>query len=405
MRTVGIICEYNPFHNGHKRQIDMLRSIGYDCVICVMSGNYTQRGELAIFDKYTRAKAAVLGGADLVLELPFPYSSFSAEGFANSGVHILASLGINAICFGSECGNISILESAADALLSPDFSRIYSEKIKLGCGSATAYFDTLSSISGEEFSLLSNDILAISYIAAVKRSNHNIDIIPIKREGAAFNSKTLSKSLLPSASAIRETINENNLSFYDSLIDHIPEKTLKCLSDSQKESLSPVSEYNIEREILSFFKLLTADEISSRAISRSHGGCSVADDGCGIVDRLCNTAKDAKCYDDFKKNMYTTRYTDARINRVLLFSILGISDVFCRTLPEYTNLLAANASGRDFLSHIRRTCNIPIITKPANAPDNTPQREISEHADELYSMAFPSDKSTAFFIKSHPFML
>ena len=84
MRTAGIICEYNPFHTGHKRQIDILRDMGYDCIVCVMSGNYTERGELAIFDKYTRAESAILGGADVVLELPFPYSSFSAEGFANA---------------------------------------------------------------------------------------------------------------------------------------------------------------------------------------------------------------------------------------------------------------------------------------------------------------------------------
>ena len=118
MRTVGIICEYNPFHTGHKRQIDILRSMGYDCVICAMSGNYTQRGELAIFDKYTRAESALHGGADLIVELPFPFSSLSAEGFANAGVHILSSLGVDAISFGSECADVTLLECAAEAILS-----------------------------------------------------------------------------------------------------------------------------------------------------------------------------------------------------------------------------------------------------------------------------------------------
>ena len=124
MRTVGIICEYNPFHLGHKKQIDTLRSMGYGCVICAMSGNYTQRGEFTVFDKYTRAEAAVFSGADIVVELPFPFSSLSAEGFASAGVHILASLGADAISFGSECGDISRLERAADAILSSEFKNI-----------------------------------------------------------------------------------------------------------------------------------------------------------------------------------------------------------------------------------------------------------------------------------------
>ena len=168
MRTAGIICEYNPFHTGHKRQIDILHGMGYDCVVCVMSGNYTQRGELALFDKYTRAKSAVLGGADFVLELPFPYSSFSAEGFASSGVFILASLGVEAICFGSECGDISLLEIAADALLRGAFSDIYSKPVKCGRGSAAAYFDAIAEITGRDISLLSNDILGLSNVAAIK---------------------------------------------------------------------------------------------------------------------------------------------------------------------------------------------------------------------------------------------
>ena len=125
MKAVGIICEYNPFHSGHKRQIDTLRDMGYDCIVCVMSGNFTQRGELAMFDKYTRAKTAVLGGADLVFELPFPYSSLSAEGFATAGVHILSSLGIRNISFGSECADKQLLCTAADVISSQGFIQAY----------------------------------------------------------------------------------------------------------------------------------------------------------------------------------------------------------------------------------------------------------------------------------------
>lgn len=405
MRTAGIICEYNPFHTGHKRQIDILHAMGYDCVVCVMSGNYTQRGEFAVFDKYTRAKSAVFGGADIVLELPFPYSSFSAEGFASSGVFILASLGVEAICFGSECGDISLLEIAADALLSEDFSDIYSKHVKCGRGSAAAYFDAIAEITGRDISLLSNDILGISYIAAIKRGNYKLDILPIKREGAAYNEKELQGGIMPSASAIRECIKNRADNFKTLLGGHIPDLPLDCLLNAKNQGLAPVLAENIGAEILSFFKLMSPKEIEDRAVFRSGGGDKIAEDGCGICERLCNTARQSCTYDGFLKDSYTAKYPDARINRVILFSLLGVSDRLSHSLPEYTTLLAANGSGREFLSQIRKTCGFTIVTKPADAPEDTLQRRISDSADSLYSRAIPSKKSEDFFIKSRPYIL
>ena len=404
MRTAGIICEYNPFHAGHKRQIDMLRDMGYDCIVCVMSGNYTQRGELAIFDKYTRAESAVMGGADIILELPFPYSSFSAEGFANAGVHILSSVGVDAICFGSECGDLSILEGAADAILSPNFKEIYSELVKSGRGSAAAYFDAIGEITKENASLLSNDILGISYIAAIKKLGAKLDIIPIKREGAAYNEKSLDNNVLPSASAIREHIKNNAIELKSALSGFIPDEALSVLIKAKTGGLGPVFSNNVGDKIPSFFRLMSANEISNRAISRSSGGESVAEDGCGICQRLCNSAKEHQSFEEFLKASYTAKYTDARINRVILFSLFGVSDAILQTLPEYTTLLAANNAGRALLSEIRKSCDFPIITKPADAPDSV-QKTISEAADFLYSEAMGQKKGLDFFIKSHPFML
>ena len=403
MRTVGIVCEYNPFHNGHKNQIDILRGMGYDCVVCVMSGNYTQRGEPAMFDKYTRAKSAVLGGADIVLELPFPYSSFSAEGFASSGVHILASLGVEAICFGSECGDLSMIECAADALLSEDFSKIYSKYVKSGRGSAAAYFDAIGEISKKDFPVLSNDILGISYIAAIKRGNYKFDIVPIKRNGAAYNDKELTDGVLPSASAIREKIRNDGIDLIKLFSGHIPRYSLECLSNAIAVSLAPVFVGNIGSEILSFFKLMSPQELLDRAISRSHGGKNIADDGCGICERLCKTARESSTYAEFLKKSCSSKYTDARINRVILFSLIGVSDKITHSLPEYTTLLAANEVGRNFLSEIRKKCELTIVTKPADAPSDSTQKKLGESADALYADAMPI-KSTVNFIKLHPFM-
>lgn len=405
MRTVGIICEYNPFHTGHKRQIDILRSMGYECVVCVMSGNYTQRGELAIFDKYTRAKSAVLGGADIVLELPFPFSSLSAEGFASAGVHVLASLGVDAISFGSECGDISVLERVAEAVCSPMFASIYNDLQKSGLGSAAAYFESVKRIAGDYASLLPNDILGISYISAIKRQKAKLEIIPIRREGAAYNDKNLEVGRFPSASAIREAIRNSDCALEDALREYVPKEALSALADARNDGLAPVFAENIEKEIISFFNLLSPKEIVARAISRSGGGEHIAEDGCGIIERVCKAARGALSYSELLSASYNSKYTDARINRVILFSLFGVSDILTHNLPEYTVLLAANHSGRALLSEIRKSCDFPIVTKPADADADSIQRTICEGADLLYTSAFPAKTRTYHFIKSHPFML
>ena len=403
MRTAGIICEYNPFHLGHKRQIDILREMGYECIVCIMSGNFTQRGELAIFDKYTRAQSAIAGGADIVFELPFPYSSFSAEGFARAGVQILSALGVDSICFGSECGDLDTLSNAADAILSPEFKEIYSELTRSGRGSAAAYFDAIATITKQSSSLLSNDILGISYIAAIKNLGLKLNVIPIKRDGAAYNDKSLHESVLPSASAIREKMKGGAESLKSSFSGFIPDESLSVLEKAYNDGIGPVYTKNIDDKIISFFRLMSANEISSRAISRSMGGDAIAEDGCGICQRLCRSAKECKNFDEFLSASYTTKYTDARINRVILFSLLGVSDSVLNQRPEYTTLLAANQTGRAFLSEIRKTCEFPIVTKPADAPDSV-QKVLSEAADSLYADASGQEKGLDFFIKAHPFM-
>ncbi len=404
MRTVGIICEYNPFHAGHKHQIDFLRGMGYDTVVCVMSGNFTQRGELAVFDKYTRAKCAILGGADIVFELPFPYCSMSAEGFAAAGVHILGSLGIKDICFGSECADLDMLIKIADTVLSEDFIRRYSEIQKNSSrGAASAYFEVLSDILGIDDALLSNDILAISYICAIKRLGYEMNIIPIKREGAAYKDTVIAENTLPSASALRRIIEGDADNISESLAGLAPNEIITALNDSISRGLDPVWESNIGRELLSFFKLLTPDEICARAVSRSGGGKGIAQDGCGIIDRLCKCAHGVHDFDGFIKSAYNAKYTDARINRVLLFSAIGVSDKFNRALPEYTTVLAADRMGRELLANLRKACDFPIVTKPADAVCGV-QTSLLRVADELYANALRGKIQADYFIKCKPYM-
>ncbi len=405
MRAVGIVCEYNPFHNGHKTQIDALRAQGFDCIVGVMSGNYTQRGESAIADKYTRAKTAIKGGADLIFELPFPYSSFSAEGFALSGVHIIGSLGIKNLSFGSESVDISLLKDAAEAVTSEGFSKVYSDIMRSGnIGSTAAYFKALASITGKDISPLSNDILAISYICAIKKLVLEMDIVPIKRQGAAYNENLLDPSSLPSATAIRKAITERDLDLSKEMREYIPMEALEMLSGAKKSALMPPSMQKFGDSVLSFFKLLSPEDISARAIRRSGGGTCIAEDGCGICERLCRYAKTASTFEELIQLSCTAKYTRARINRVALFSVLGVSDCMTHSLPPYTVLLAASQIGREFLSSARKLEGIQIVTKPADAPEDAPLKQISELADSLYATCMPCDASFDYFTKIHPYI-
>ena len=401
MKTVGIVCEYNPFHTGHGRQLDILRENGAEVIICAMSGNFSERGEMTIADKYTRAESAIKCGADVVVELPFPYSSLSAEGFASAGVHILAGLGCDTLSFGSECADKELLTRAADVILSDDFVRDYAERSK-SQGTAKSYFDLLSSYLGGDTTLLSNDILAISYFAAIKRDGLNMDIFPIKREGAAYTSSQLGDSY-PSATAIRKAVKNSSDGFFSVSDKHIPRETLTVLQNAQKNDIAPVFMGSIGSEILSFFKLMSPEDIILRAKKKSGGGEAVCCDGCGIVERLCNCAKTAPDFDKFVASAYNSRYTDARINRVILFSLIGASDIFEKSLPEYTILLASSENGRKHLSNIRKTGEFPIITKPADAPEGKPT-DILRLSDSLYISAFTKSISFDYFIKKHPFM-
>lgn len=401
MRVVGIVCEYNPFHTGHKRQIDVLRENGAELIVCAMSGNFSERGELTVADKYTRAESAVKCGADVVVELPFPFSSFSAEGFARAGVHILSRLGCDTLSFGSENANKELLTRAAETVLSEDFIRSYTEATK-NQGAAKSYFDLLAAHIGEDTVLLSNDILAISYISAIERANLNMEIFPIRREGAAYTESQLGEDF-PSATAIREAVKNSEEGFLALSDKHLPQETLEVLKSAQNGGYAPVFTESIGSDILSFFKLMSPEDIIARAIKKSGGGTSVCEDGCGIAERLCNCAKRAASFEEFVGSAYNSRYTDARINRVILFSILGVSDIFAKSVPDHTVLLGASEKGRKYLSTIRKTIDFPIVTKPADAREGT-LTDIIRFSDSLYSSAMPKGVSFDYFMKKHPFM-
>ncbi len=398
-RTVGIICEYNPFHGGHAHQIALLRKMGYETVICAMSGNYTERGEIAIADKYTRAEAAVNCGASLVVELPFPYSSLSAEGFARAGVHILAGMGVDTLCFGSESADKALLERAAEVILSEAFLTAYAAK--KDTGSAKAYFDLLSALLGEDATLLSNDILAVSYIAAIKQLGCPMEILPIKREGAGYKEAVLQDGEHPSATALRAEIRAGG--DLTALLGKIPPSALHPLINAQDMGMAPALWERSGDAVPAFFRLMNPDMLRLRAIRQSGGGKDICADGCGLTERICRSAEGAEDPASLLAAAYNSRYPDARINRVLLFSLFGVSDKFEKSLPSYTTLLAADQVGRAYLAQRRKEDSLTVITKPADAPADE-ATEILRLSDAFYLSCTPGHADRQLFLKKRPYI-
>ena len=399
MKTVGIVCEYNPIHTGHIRQIEYARSMGAECIVCVMSGNYTQRGEFAIADKYSRALCAKASGADLILELPFPYSSMSGEFFARAAIHILGSIGVDTVCFGHECEDISTLYRAADIFDSQEFKDYLSPAINTGV--AKSFFDVYSKVTGNECKLGSNDILGAYYILAAKKLFPDMKFLPIKRNGADYKETKLAENEYPSATAIRKLIKEKGI---DALPDvYVNTATLEIFKKLNLCGLFPVSVDNISDDILTMLRMNTHRILTLRARDMSGGGDSILDDG-GIVSRILSASLKCNHVNSLLDEVYCSKFTDSRVRRVLLYSLFGVSDIFKKNLPDYTNLLCASKVGREYLKNIRKTNTFNIVTKPADSPKDSPVYKVSRLADIMYTQSMPRKQDPQYFMLHSPYI-
>lgn len=395
MKVSGVICEYNPLHNGHKYQLNKMRENGADCIICVMSGNFTQRGEPALIDKYARAKSAILCGADIVLELPVPFCCSSAEVFARAGVHILNGVGADEICFGSECGDERILSRCADALTSEKFTEKFKELQKNLNGSTSAFFKTIEQITGVCDTLGSNDLLGISYLSAMKNSGSEMKPFIIHRQGSNYNDDNLSGEF-SSATAIRKILKDGNATS-DELLEFMPRESVDVIESARNNGYIS-DEKKFFAFAVTFFNICTPEQIKNLAEG------DILDDGDGICERICTYARKCISCEEFYKNIYNSRYTDARINRVILYSLLGISSKLRGRLPQYTTLLGASRVGCEYLSETRKNRKIDVITKPADIPRGI-DADISKKADSLYASVMKKTVSGDFFTKKSPFII
>jgi predicted nucleotidyltransferase len=393
IKTVGIIAEYNPFHNGHLWHVDQAKQqSGSDYCVTVMSGQFTQRGEPAAFDKWARAAMAVMGGVDLVLELPAVFTVRSAQYFATAGVQLLNSLGlVTHLAFGAENPDLTLLQQAAD-LNNTDIGPALRQRLTSGVTYAAALADCLS-ISGASVNVLSqpNNILAIEYLRAISRFAQTITPVIIPRRHSHYHDTEVT-SPFASASAVRQAlINGNN----NALQCALPPASLSLIKQRLAEGRGPVIYEAFTTPIL--YKLRTA-RLSDLA--------ELPDIAEGLHHKLAAEALKSTTIEELLTRVKSKRYTRTRLQRILIHALLGLSkqqiETFDQCGPLYARVLAFNAKGRLLLKAVAEYASIPIITKTAHFL-NTKQRSrqsqqspaaqmlsIDTLASDIYSLGAPN---------------
>ena len=386
MAVVGIIAEYHPFHRGHAWQIAQVRSaLGEDtAVIAVMSGNFVQRGDFAVFSKHARAEMALRGGADLVLELPVQWSSSTAERFAQGGVSLLAATGIAThLAFGCESGVLAPLEKTVSALDDERYPKILRGFLARGMTFAMARQAAAGEIAGESAQCLSlpNNALAVEYLRALKDCGENIQPLALPRIGAAHDSAEL--GAYPSASAIRRVLLDDG--DWESLVS--PE-TAAIMRREMEAGRAPVTLKNCERAVLAHLRRMCEEDFLPY-----DGG------GEGLHRRFYAAARSARSIEELLETAKTKRYPMARLRRMLLHSYLGITPAAQGETPPYLRVLGANHRGRTLLKQMKKSASLPIITKPAQArelDERTRECFLRESAcTDLYALAMPDLNSAA----------
>lgn len=402
MKLAAIIAEYNPFHNGHKYQIDKARELLGDdlAIVAIMSGNYTQRGELAIADKTCRARAAVLGGVNLVIELPFPYSSSSAEIFATSGVHIAESIGADYLIFGSECGDIDALRRAADVLSSEEFKSNL-EQIKSCKSSDTMGYPQIVEVAYRKCDDANmqldistpNNILAIEYIKAIKALGARLTPITIKRSGAGYSDGDIVEGqALQSATAIRGLMTKSDISAFE----YIPNSSKIAFEEARMQGLMPSSFEKLSPAIISSLRLNTSSDIK------------IFDADDGLYNRLSKFSMKTNSISSLAAMAETKKHTKARIRRAIINSFFGVTSSLVKEPPAFAQILAMDEIGRQALKRIKKTTAFPCITKPSDynslSPEVVSQKENSNKADAVYALSLPKEIPGTFYLTYTPFV-
>ena len=367
MARVGIIAEFNPLHTGHCFLLNAARRLG--TVTAVLSGNFVQRGDTAIAEKRVRARAALLCGADIVLEMPVCYSMSSAQSFALHGVSALKAAGCDTVMFGSECGDINMLMAAADILSSDVYKENLKKHLKTGMTFAAAR-ERAADIGGGLLSGANNN-LAIEYITAAKSIGADFKFITVKRQGAQHDSNTASDGYV-SASLLRKQLLAGNAEFCR---EYIPENVISLfLSDG----IADIK--RIETAVLAVLRAKTAEELKN-----------LPDLSEGIENKLFSAIRVATSLEELYNTVKVKRYTHARIRRLALSAFLDIDSTFFMKAPPYVRVLGFSKKGEEQLKGQIGRCDPPLVMRAeeikALGGDALKLFETECRATDIYSLA------------------
>lgn len=395
MQAVGVIVEYNPFHNGHKWHLDAAKKqSGCPFVIGVMSGNFMQRGEPAIFDKWKRAEMAIRGGADLIIELPTVFAVRSAQYFATGGIRLLSSLGIvSHICFGAEYADLTVLKKIAASADDAEVIKDLHMYLQSGNTYAAALGKSLQNKYHISPDIITspNNILAVEYLRAIEKFAPQLIPIPVTRQQSQYRDTALTMPFA-SATAIRHAL-LNSMSITDEISSTIPITTLKIINNMLAEKRGPVTFSDLSNVILAQLRVASLEKLEQLP--------NVSE---GLHYKLRDSALLSANINQLFSLLKSKRYPYTRLQRIIIHSLLGTTkeqlSLFDEYGPLYARILAFNQQGRLLLKHINQHSNIPIITKTTHflssndrgRNDLTPLQEmlaIDTVASDIYALGMP----------------
>ena len=359
MAVTGIICEYNPLHLGHQKQLRSAKNSPDDGIVCLMSGNYVQRGKPAIIDKSLRAKAAVLSGADLVLELPITASLSSAEGFAAEGVRILSPF-CSSLSFGAETANKDMLIKLANALLSPAFSQALKEQLNNGLSFPAARQAALEAL-GYDASVLTlpNNILAVEYCKAILLQDSAMQPAPIFRAGDYHAEQADREN--PSATAVRQLMIDGG-----DWLPYIPQDARLCFEGAPLHALEQG-----EGAVLSRLRTMSDTEFESLPYGSE-----------GLWRKLMHACRKENTLEAILSTAKSKRYTRSRLDRMVMCAFLGITREMLDSSAPYVRVLAFNDKGREILNTARKTGNFVN----AGETQDSAYQELENRCGALYGL-------------------
>ena len=382
----GIIAEFNPFHNGHRYIVNALKSSADDTVTAVMSGSFVQRGECACVSVSDRVKMALSNGVDLVLSLPVPYSTASAELFAKGGVDVLFSTGvIDALGFGGECDSADALVECVEVMNTPDFQIALKNRLDEGNSfpkaRQMAFVDCDKSACADAIAT-PNNILGVEYIKAILNGGYAYydgiteRLKVIKRQGVAHDSSHRAGDIC-SASALREMLKGG-----EAYKDFLPSASYSLLADAVASGKAPADYKRLETAILYKLRTMSVEEIAL-----------LPDVTEGLEHRIAAAVKSSVSLDEILEKIKTKRYTHSRLRRIILCALLGITKADAALSVPYVRVLGFNSNGARLLKEMKGRSTLPIVTKKADlsALGAAAQRvfELECCARDIFSLALP----------------